>query len=125
MKNSLFGIATTLELAMLSNSPEQKLKSAHAQVLHLGEIVRTLLLLANKETSVERHDTPLFPILERIKGDDSRITIAGNPEVSWSIHSELCEVAIGNIVGNARKFTPKNGHITLRFDETHLEVEDT
>lgn len=125
MKNSLFGIASTLELAMISDNPDKKLKSAHAQVLHLGEIVRTLLLLANKETSVERIDTPLLPILERLKGDDPRVVIDGSPEIHWNIHPELFEVAVGNIVGNAKKFTAETGRIMVRFDATYLEVEDT
>ncbi len=35
LKNSLFGIASTLELALLQDHPKHKIEQVHAQVLHL------------------------------------------------------------------------------------------
>lgn len=35
LKNSLFGIASTLELALLQEYPKPKIEQVHAQVLHL------------------------------------------------------------------------------------------
>lgn len=35
LKNSLFGIASTLELALLLDQPRQKIEQVHVQVLHL------------------------------------------------------------------------------------------
>lgn len=54
LKNSLFGIASTLELALLLDHPKQKIEQVHVQVLHLGEVVQTLLLLANKEVQLPK-----------------------------------------------------------------------
>lgn len=54
LKNSLFGIASTLELALLLDQPKQKIEQVHVQVLHLGEVVQTLLLLANKEVQLPK-----------------------------------------------------------------------
>lgn len=49
----------------------------------------------------------------------------GNPEITWDIHQELFEIALGNIIGNAQKFTPDDGKIQINFSENSIQIIDT
>lgn len=125
LKNSLFGIASTLELALLLDHPKQKIEQVHVQVLHLGEVVQTLLLLANKEVQLPKTWVSLISIFDKFTKEDIRISMEGNPEITWDIHQELFEIALGNIIGNAQKFTPDDGKIQINFSENSIQIIDT
>lgn len=75
LKNGLFGIASTLELAMMMEHPQKKIGQVHVQVLQLGEVVQSLLLLANKEMHIETVPTELGPVLAKYRESDPRIAI--------------------------------------------------
>lgn len=125
LKNSLFGIASTLELALLLDQPKQKIEQVHVQVLHLGEVVQTLLLLANKEVQLPKTWVTLMGIFDKFTKEDVRISTEGNPAIVWDIHQELFEIALGNIIGNAQKFTPNDGKIQIQFSEDMIQIIDT
>lgn len=125
LKNSLFGIASTLELALLQDHPKHKIEQVHAQVLHLWEIVHALLLLANKEMNIKKSPVSLAAAFSHFSDEDPRISIIGSKGIKWEIHPDLFEVAIGNIVGNAKKFTPSDGKIEICLSEHEISIIDT
>ncbi len=125
LKNSLFGIASTLELALLQQHPKQKIEQALGQVIHLWSVVQALLLLANKEMNLEKYPTSLLPLVSHFGAEDPRISIHGSQKIQWEIHKDLFEVALGNIIGNAKKFTPENGKIDIQVLEDMIVISDT
>lgn len=74
---------------------------------------------------IETEPTELGSVLAKYRESDPRITIEGPARAKWNIKQDLFDIAMGNIVGNARKFTPENGKITIRYSKNEVVVEDT
>lgn len=64
-------------------------------------------------------------IFDKFTKEDVRISTEGNPAIVWDIHQELFEIALGNIIGNAQKFTPNDGKIQIQFSEDMIQIIDT
>lgn len=64
-------------------------------------------------------------IFDKYTKEDVRISTEGNPAIVWDIHQELFEIALGNIIGNAQKFTPNDGKIQIQFSEDMIQIIDT
>jgi signal transduction histidine kinase len=74
---------------------------------------------------VEKTPVALESLFGHFAKEDPRISLIGPKRVKWDIHRELFEIAVGNIVGNAKKFTPENGKIEICFGENEISVIDT
>jgi signal transduction histidine kinase len=81
--------------------------------------------LANKEMNLEKYPTALLPLVSHFEAEDPRISIHGSQKIQWEIHKDLFEVALGNIIGNAKKFTPENGKIDIQVLEDMIVISDT
>lgn len=73
----------------------------------------------------EKTPVPIVSLLKHYGEEDPRITVRGSEKIRWEIHRELFEIAIGNIIGNARKFTPEHGKIDIGISENSISVSDT
>ena len=61
----------------------------------------------------------------KFDGLDPRIHIDIQGKVMKEISGELFITAIGNIVSNAQKFTPIDGHIEILVSSDGISIEDT
>lgn len=75
--------------------------------------------------NLEKYPIAILPLVCHYSKEDPRIFIHGSQKIHWEIHKELFEVALGNIIGNAKKFTPDNGKIDIRVTGDAIVISDT
>ncbi len=125
LKNGLFEVASTLDVAEVDASPLPHVQTAKKQVLHLGELVQSLLLLANKEREIVKQRVKLCSLIEKsIPLQETRVRVECAPKIQWNIVPDLFEIVLRNAIGNACKFTSETGTITIRASENTLSIAD-
>ena len=108
IKNKLFSIESSLDVALLTEHRDHGIAKAKMMMGELSSIVDALLFLArNEKQESEMIDITIF-IRSHIDHSDPRIEIIEEAKVQKAIYPELFMTAIGNIVSNAEKFTPKS-----------------
>lgn len=75
--------------------------------------------------NIKKSPVSLAAAFSHFSDEDPRISIIGSKGIKWEIHPDLFEVAIGNIVGNAKKFTPSDGKIEICLSEHEISIIDT
>ncbi|BAL96652.1 phosphate regulon sensor histidine kinase PhoR [Rubrivivax gelatinosus] len=133
-------VETMASLPLTPVERERVLKLMEQQTNRMQALVADLLTLAQLEGSPRPPPDRWWPVatLLRRAEADGRALSAGRHEIS-AAGGEDCEIAgsdtellsaIGNLVGNAVRYTPEGGRIDLRFrtrddGSAEIEVADT
>ncbi len=125
IKNRLFEIMSSLDIAMTAWEPSIAIMKAKSILKQLSSVVDALLFFARSEVRdpIEM-DIAKF-LSDSLGTEDTRIRVIEESQALVPLYPELFLTAIGNIVGNAEKFTPKDGTITLTIREDSLIISDT
>ncbi len=125
IKNKLFALESSLDLAIHTEHREHGITKAKKMINELSWVVDSLLFFARNEKR-EMHMTDMWNLIfTKFDGIDSRIHIERGEKVSKRITPELFLTAIGNIISNAQKFTPPDGRIDIRVTHIWIEIQDT
>ena len=125
IKNRLFEIMSSLDIAMTSRDPNLGIMKAKSILKQLSSVVDALLFFARNEVK-DPVKTDIAKFLSTSLGrEDTRLCFIEERKMMIPIYPELFLTAVGNIVWNAEKFTPKDGKITLTIDEKWLTIADT
>ena len=126
IKNKLFEIRSSLQVASNLEHQWRALEKAISAIDVLSRLVDALLFLSVEESYVLKEVDLSDVMKNHIDSlDDTRITYEGGNPIFAKVEMDLFLTAIQNIIGNAQKFTPSNGKITVRLLKNSLEIEDT
>lgn len=125
IKNRLFEIMSSLDIALTAKDPKQNIIKSKSILKQLSSVVDALLFFARNDVKdPEKKD--IKKLLDNSLGsDDTRIHIVEHEAVTIPLYPELFITAVGNIVGNALKFTPQDGSVTLTVSKSSLTITDT
>lgn len=113
IKNRLFEIMSSLDIALASADPKVSIQKAKSILKQLSSVVDALLFFARNEVKDPvKTDIAVF-LSASIPNDTNRIVFHEEKKAIIPIFPQLFLTAIGNIVSNAEKFTPKDGTITI------------
>jgi signal transduction histidine kinase len=125
IKNKLFSIESSLDVALHTEHRNLGITKAKKMMGELSSIVDALLFFSRGGEG----DMTKVNITELIRGhadlSDSRISIIWDDSIEHGIYPELFMTAIGNIISNAQKFTPLDGHITITILKSGIDIRDT
>jgi PAS domain S-box-containing protein len=138
LRNPLNGILLSAE-SMLGFAPSgsaarEPLERIRRLVMRANRLIQDLLDVARMEAgklSVEARSEEVAPLvrdaveLHRVLADDRRIHLAVEvPDGLPSIHADRDRLlqALSNLLGNAIKFTPGGGRITVRAERAGVDV---
>lgn len=94
-------------------------------ITELSDVVDALLFFSrNGEGKMTRTNISEL-IRSYVDMSDSRIRIHADASVMIPVYPELFMTAIGNIISNARKFTPDDGQIHISISKTSIDIQDT
>ena len=125
IKNRLFEIMSSLDIAMTSSEPATGITKAKSILKQLSSVVDALLFFARNEVKDPvKMDIARF-LSTSLGSEDTRLYFVEEKKMMIPIYPELFLTAVGNIVWNAEKFTPKDGKITLTIGEKWLTIADT
>ncbi len=136
------GYATMLEMVGELNEQQQGyVKKIISGVENMARLVNNLLDLGRIEVGVglQLEVAPIFEIVERVtstlqmQASQKNITLSVDMPSDMSVMIEsdnaLLQQAMYNLVENAIKYTPQDGHITVRArvsaETFHFEVQDS
>ncbi len=125
IKNKLFEIMSSLDISLASKDPKFGIMKAKSLLKQLSSVVDALLFFARNDVK-DPEKTNVYTFLSEAFGsDDHRIVFIEQEKMSVPLYRELFLTAVGNIIGNAEKFTPKDGSITLTISRSGLSIADT
>lgn len=140
---SIIGFAQTL---LLDPDLPLEIRTEFIQIIHdegkrLAKLINDLLDIARIESGrigLEKQETDLVPLLERamqsvaMQADAKDIELTtefGSKEMVGMFDPDRITQVVVNLLGNAVKFTPRNGKVALRCDITDdtltISVSDT
>ena len=125
IKNKLFSIQSSLDLALHTQHQELWIKKAKSLLIELSNVVDALLFFSRNEEGKPINTNIGLLIQSHLDKSDSRINLIEEvPTVEIPIYPELFITAIDNIVSNAQKFTAKNGQINIIIRKNEIEIAD-
>jgi signal transduction histidine kinase len=125
VKNSLFSIGSSLDVALHTSGREEAIRKAKKTITELSSLVDSLLFFARSE-DVKLEKTNIEKLLmDHLDLSDSRIHLELDAKVSLPVQRELFTTAVRNILHNAQKFTPEDGRIDIILTKNILEIRDT
>ncbi len=125
IKNKLFEIMSSLDVAESSGNPTVSIKKAKSLLGQLSNVVDALLFFARNDIkSPEMRDISPF-LQSSLARSDSRVSFVEESKLELPIYPELFLTAVDNIVSNAMKFTPENGKITVTTSCMGIAISDT
>ncbi|MDR1931469.1 MAG: HAMP domain-containing protein [Spirochaetales bacterium] len=106
----------------------ERLQSCHEEAVRLGKLVADLERLEREESgSLKLNKTPvdLLELLRSVsanleidmRGKGLRCTVEGEPAGVFADRDRISQVAV-NLLSNALKYTPENGHIRLSVKDS-------
>jgi PAS domain S-box-containing protein len=138
LRNPLSTIQLAAELMLEVPLPEEKRKEQlsiiHRSSIRMGRLIEDLLDVARIEAgglAVETEPQMVGPILEEVEALSQALVEERGLELVWHLDGELPPVEadrdrvlqiFSNLVGNAIRFTPSGGTITLRAALSEAEV---
>jgi signal transduction histidine kinase len=126
IKNTLFSIQSSLDLTLHTEHQELGIQKTKSLLIELSNVVDALLFFSRNEEWIPTNTNIGSLVGSHIDRADTRIIyIEEAKEIMWPIYPELFTTAIGNIISNAQKFTPKTGKITIRIHSDGIEITDT
>ncbi|MBP9779242.1 HAMP domain-containing histidine kinase [Candidatus Gracilibacteria bacterium] len=126
IKNTLFSIQSSLDLSLHTEHKELGMKKAKTLLIELSNVVDALLFFSrNEEKNPIQTDIGKL-IQSHIDTTDTRIKLIEiSKKIELPIYPELFMTAVGNIISNAQKFTPKDGKITITLTKDGINITDT
>lgn len=125
IKNKLFEIMSSLDVAESSGNPTDSIKKAKSLLGQLSNVVDALLFFARNDIqSPEMRDISPF-LQSSLARSDSRVSFVEESKLELPIYPELFLTAIENIVSNAMKFTPQDGTIIVTTSSRGIAISDT
>lgn len=116
---------SSLDLSLTSKDPKFGIMKAKSLLKQLSSVVDALLFFARNDVK-DPETTNIYTFLsEAFKREDQRIVFIEKEKAEIPLYRELFLTAVGNIIGNAEKFTPKDGTITLTISRSGLSIADT
>jgi signal transduction histidine kinase len=125
IKNKLFEIGSSLDIAEKTQNKEYGIQKAKHILKQLSNVVDALLFFARNDVREWEVRNIKSLILETIGTDDKRISIVEKWKVDVVIYPELFMTAVGNIISNAQKFTSETGSIEITVEKKKLTIQDT
>lgn len=124
IKNRLFEMQSSLELALKTKQYESHIKQTQTIIHNLSNLVDALLFFSRNEISTPE-STNLSQLIQPLLADEyHRITLSGESTVTWEIFPRLFQTALHNIISNAQKFTDKDGHISIAIASDRITITD-
>ncbi len=125
IKNTLFSIESSLDVALHTEHRDMGILKAKKLITELSDVVDALLFFSrNGEGKMTRTNISEL-IRSYVDMSDPRIHIHSDASVTIPVYPELFMTAIGNIISNARKFTPDDGQIHISISKTSIDIQDT
>lgn len=142
MRSPLLGLQLAIELVAMSEPANgsdntEALGTAKQAVTTLIEMVNQVLDVSRLESGhIELHKAPcdLTALIRqtadanRLQAEARTITVPTNGAVQAEVDADLIKRVIANLLGNAVKFTPADGKISIRISEPggliRIEVTD-
>lgn len=125
IKNKMFEITSSLDVALSSDAPNDAIVKAKTLLKQLSNVVDALLFFARNDIS-DPEDTQIGSFLKKkFTTDDTRILVVEKDNPTIPLYPELFLTAIGNIVSNAQKYTPQDGTISIIVTQLGIDIMDT
>lgn len=125
IKNTLFSIQSSLDVALHTEHRDIGITRARNMIQELSGVVDSLLFFSRNESG-NMVSTDIYTLIHsHVDLTDRRIQIRGNRTLTHDIYPELWMTALGNIISNARKFTPTHGKITIDISADGVTIADT
>jgi len=128
------GAAELLREPLPEEARDRFLANILDQEVRLRDLVERMLALAalqHRQAPAQRHPVDLADLVARTVASRSPQATRRNLTVRVEGHGQpvqgepfLLEQALGNLLDNALAFSPEGGTVTLRLDDTGLEVMD-
>lgn len=125
IKNKLFEIMSSLDVAQSSKSPLDSITKAKSLLGQLSHVVDALLFFARNDTQTPENMDILSFLKTSLVRFDSRISFIEESKLTLPIYPELFLTAVENIIANAMKFTPQDGKITVKTTQKGIIISDT
>lgn len=124
IKNKLFEVMSSLDLAANPEHTEYGIAKAKRVLKQLSSVVDALLFFARNDVKnpEEKNIAELIEFMSY--QDDPRIKIIKKSNLTLPIYPELFITALGNIIGNAQKFTKDDGEIKVIISKDSIEISD-
>ena len=125
VKNSLFSIGSSLDVALHTSGREEAIQKAKKTITELSSLVDSLLFFARSEDITLEKTNIKNLLTDHLDLSDPRIHLDLDAKVSLPVQGELFTTAVRNILHNAQKFTPSDGRIDIILSKNALEIRDT
>jgi signal transduction histidine kinase len=125
IKNKLFSIESSLDVARHTEHRDLGITKAKKMIGELSGVVDALLFFSRGGDG-KMIKTNIYDLISaHLDASDSRISLTGSQQITHEIYPELFMTAVGNIIANARKFTPLDGKIDIIVSKKGIEIRDT
>jgi two-component system, OmpR family, sensor kinase len=140
LRTPLTAVRGHLDLIRRYGMDPESMDALESEVVRMNRLVNDLLMLARADyggISLEKREMDLDELVSEVyrdarvlaKGRDIKLTVADYEPVRVNGDADRLKQALLNLVGNAIKFTPDGGTITLNLRRTDsdaiVEVVDT